>query len=215
MKPVDISKFGRPSTLRLVDFSGGQNTTVSPSLLNDNEAVEATNMSLLQKGTITVRKGRRKRYAVNFGTKPVTGLGGYYKRDGTARLVVSTGENLYADEPYLGTKYDTQEDFASGTVGQHVDIATTPGDMKLAVITPPHNETKVTALSSGTFVNAEYAGGVLKLTKMGEDFFRQDTLDLTIEQRVAAQDLSPVLANGSGTNYAIDSGVVSLSKVVS
>ena len=214
-QPVNLSQFSKSEVVRLVDFSGGQNTTVSPSLLNANEAVEAVNMSLMQKGTITARQGRRKRYNVAFGSVPVTGLGGYYKKDGTSRLVVAAGDKVYADEPYMGTKWTTRQDYETGTVGEQTDVATVSGEMRVNVLAvPPHTETKVTALSSGAYEDAEYAGGALKLTKMGVDFASTLSPNVSIPVRAPAQTFNPVLANGSGTNYAIDTGVVSLSKVV-
>lgn len=96
---------------RIVDFSGGLNTTISGSLLNSNEAQIATDISMEQKGTIRPRRGRTKRYATPFATAPVTGLGVYYKNDGTSRLLMASGSTLYKDSPHMSDRWDTKADF--------------------------------------------------------------------------------------------------------
>jgi hypothetical protein len=96
---------------RVVDFSGGLNTTISGSLLNSNEAQIATDISMEQKGTIRPRRGRKKRYASVFSASPITGLGVYYKNDGTSRLLASAGDSLYSDEPHMATKWTAKADW--------------------------------------------------------------------------------------------------------
>ncbi len=101
----------QPATLRLVDASGGLNTAIAPSLLSDREARVANNVSYDQKGTISPRRGRRKRYTVAFSSSPVVNLGAYYKKDGTARLLMAAGNSMYYDKPHQATKYDTQAEW--------------------------------------------------------------------------------------------------------
>ena len=96
---------------RIVDFSGGLNTTISGSLLNSNEAQVATDISMEQKGTIRPRRGRTKRYNTPFSSEPVTGLGVYYKNDGTSRILTSSGESLYSDAPHMSTRWDVKADW--------------------------------------------------------------------------------------------------------
>lgn len=96
---------------RIVDFSGGLNTTISGSLLNSNEAQVATDISMEQKGTIRPRKGRIKRYPTPFDASPITGLGVYYKNDGTSRLLMSANESLYSDAPHMSTRWDTKAEW--------------------------------------------------------------------------------------------------------
>jgi hypothetical protein len=103
-------------TERIVDFSGGLNTTISGSLLNSNEAQVAKNISMEQKGTIKPRRGRKKRYPTAFSSDPVTGLGVYYKNDGTSRIITSAGSVVYTDAPHMATKWDAKADWErSGT----------------------------------------------------------------------------------------------------
>lgn len=96
---------------RIVDFSGGLNTTISGSLLNSNEAQIARNLSLEQKGTIRPRRGRTHRYSTPFSETPVTGLGAYYKNDGTSRLLMSSGESIFSDAPHMSTKWTEKADW--------------------------------------------------------------------------------------------------------
>lgn len=115
------------------DFSGGLNTTISGSLLNEREAQVAEDISFEQKGTIVPRKGRRKRYSVPFANTPVLGLGQLYKQDGTARLIVATGTNLYSDKPNMATKWSNQEDFdkAGTTKTKYIDTSSSEGNIQL------------------------------------------------------------------------------------
>lgn len=96
---------------RIQDFSGGLNTTISGSLLNPNEAQVANNLSLEQKGTIQPRKGRRRRYTLPFSTGRVTGLGAYYKNDGTSRLLITSNDSIFFDTPHMSTKWNSKADW--------------------------------------------------------------------------------------------------------
>ena len=123
----------KPKVEYIVDFSSGLNTTISPALLNKNEAQLAEDVSFEQKGTIVPRRGRRKRYETPFSTSPVTGIAGYFKSDGTSRLVVATGDKVYADEPHMEYKWTTQADWEQeGTSrGVHVDTASVSGSLRI------------------------------------------------------------------------------------
>lgn len=96
---------------RIVDFSGGLNTTISGSLLNSNEAQVAKDLSLEQKGTLRPRRGRRKRYTTPFTTDSITGIGTYYKNDGTSQLLISAGDAIYSDAPHMSTKWTSKTDW--------------------------------------------------------------------------------------------------------
>lgn len=101
---------------RIIDFSGGLNTTISGSLLNSNEAQVAINTSLEQKGTLKPRRGRAKRYVTPFASTPVTGLGVYYKNDGTSRVLITSNDSVYSDAPHMSTKWAEKADWeAAGT----------------------------------------------------------------------------------------------------
>lgn len=121
------------SVIRLKDFSGGKNSTISPTLLNDNEATEALNVSFEQKGTISPHKGRKQRYGLVFSSSPSTGIGAYYKKDGTSRLLTAAGTEVYADEPHLEKKWDTKADWEQGTLGSRVSTTDVEGDLVLDV----------------------------------------------------------------------------------
>src|SRR5690606_34621269 len=97
--------------VRLADFSGGRNTTISPALLNVNESPTAECISFDQKGTIYPSWGRIKRYEKPFTDRPITGLGEFRKTDGTTRLMIGAGDAVYYDSPNLpwtweGDKFD-------------------------------------------------------------------------------------------------------------
>ena len=106
-KPPEIET----KTLRLADFSMGLNTTISGSLLNNNELQVAEDVSFEQKGTIMPRRGRRKRYEEEFSDSPCCGLGSYYKKDGTTKLLFAAGDKLYSDSPSISVKWDNQSDW--------------------------------------------------------------------------------------------------------
>ena len=127
-KPPEIET----KTLRLADFSMGLNTTISGSLLNNNELQVAEDVSFEQKGTIMPRRGRRKRYEEEFSNSPCCGLGSYYKKDGTTKLLFAAGDKLYSDSPNMSFKWDNQNDWEEPNSKQvNLDSSTTPGDIQI------------------------------------------------------------------------------------
>ena len=201
---------------RVVDFSGGMNNTIHPALLGESESVLIQSHSLDEKGTLTPVRGRRLRYPGVFSSDPTNGIARYVRSDGVSRLLIGSGHKLFTDTPRLVTSFDSLEDWETGDISSAIDSTTQPGTLTIkAPVAGDLSATIGVGLSSGAYDNAEYSGGALKLTKMGVDYSGSLTPNATIPQRVPLQNFSPVLANGSGTNYAIDSGVVSLSKVVS
>lgn len=126
-KPPEIPT----KTIRLNDFSLGLNTTISPSLLNNNELQVARDVSLEQKGTIVPRRGRKKRYATAFSAYPCCGLGAYYKKDGTSRLLIGNHDSLYSDAPHVSYSWNTEEEWeAEGTTKSVLlDTVTTAGNL--------------------------------------------------------------------------------------
>ena len=201
---------------RVVDFSGGMNNTIHPALLGETESILIQSHSLDEKGTLTPIRGRRLRYANPFSGEPINGIARYVRSDGVSRLVIGSGGSIFTDTPRLVTVFDSLEDWESGVSGDAIDLTTTPRTVGIKTPTPEELEFSRNIDLDGTgHTDTEYAGGVLRLTKMGTDFSWSLPSPLTVPQRVPLQNFSSVLANGSGTNYAIDSGVVSLSKVVS
>jgi hypothetical protein len=124
----------KANTEYINDFSGGLNTTISGSLLTEKEAQVAENVSFEQKGTIVPRKGRRKRYSAPFVNEPISGLGQLYKQDGTARLVISAGTNMYSDKPNLSTKWTSKADFdvTGASKTKYIDTTSDETAMSLA-----------------------------------------------------------------------------------
>lgn len=109
---------GVPQTLYFEDFSGGWVTNpASPSLLTAKEAQQADNVSFDQRGRLSPRKGRLKRFAAAFDTAAVTGLGAMFKKDGTSRLIMATGDEVYYDSPHQSNTYTSQAEWqAPGSV---------------------------------------------------------------------------------------------------
>lgn len=110
---------------RIIDFSGGLNTTISGSLLNSNEAQVAINTSLEQKGTLKPRRGRAKRYVTPFASTPVTGLGVYYKNDGTSRVLITSNDSIYSDAPHMSTKWTEKADWEATDTEAYGFLSTT------------------------------------------------------------------------------------------
>ena len=126
---------------RISDFSGGLNTTISRGLLNSNEAVIAQDISYEQKGTIIPRRGIRRRYATPFSVNPCTGAGVYYKKDGTSRLIVATGDSVFADKPHIDFVWDDAPRWQQGVVGGLASVTATPGDLVLSGVATTQTQT--------------------------------------------------------------------------
>jgi hypothetical protein len=164
MAKVDPNKPQEVTTLRVQDFSGGLNTAVSPSLLNANEGQLANNVNFDQKGTVQPQKGRRKRYAADFGASPVVGLGAFYTKAGLANLVIASGTSLYTDQPHMDHIWDTQANWkAAGTVFEGLATADrTTGSLTTEVGGPRVNEVQTVTISGAP------TGGNFKLTFSGQ-----------------------------------------------
>lgn len=130
-KPPEIPT----KTIRLNDFSSGLNTTISATLLEDNELQKAFDASLEQKGTLVPRRGRQKRYASAFSAYPCCGIGAYYKKDGTSRLLIGNHDSLYSDKPHISYSWDTEADWeAEGTTKSTLlETITTAGHLAFKV----------------------------------------------------------------------------------
>lgn len=201
---------------RVVDFSGGMNNTIHPALLGETESALVQSLSLDEKGTLTPTRGRRLRYALPFSAEAVNGIARYVRSDGISRLLIGSGGSLFTDTPRLVTVFDSLEDWESGEPGETIDLTTEPGTM--TVKEPGAGElefSREVSLDEGSFYLMEYFAGDLFLTKMGVNFTYSLPSPLQVPVRVPAVELSPDLDEGSGSNYEVTGGVVSLSKVVS
>lgn len=140
---------------RIIDFSGGLNTTISGSLLSKSEAQVATDISFEQKGTLKPRRGRLKRYANSFTPDPITGLGVYYKNDGTSHLIMAAGDSLYSDTPHMSIKWDVKSEWEQ------------EGSTKLGFAT--------TSLIEGSVTSRKQAWGISARCEDDELWFNLDT----------------------------------------
>lgn len=158
---------------RIMDWSGGMNDAVNPALLGGNESALLENASLDEKGTLFPRKGSRDRYAEIIGDEPVTGLGAYYKSDGTSRLLIGAGTKLYMDNPHAIERFDLYEDFVRGEVRGLASIEKEPGKILNDGEPPPVvTQTTNTAVqwNAGEKVNVVVnPEGSISLAKVGED----------------------------------------------
>jgi hypothetical protein len=119
---------------RLVDQSGGMvDSTVYPTLLNDNEAASLKNCSLDEKGTVKPCKGRSERFASAFdASNACNGIGAFYPDTATSRLVMGAGTKLYKDTPHLINRWTDQADWQeTGAHRCNADTTTTAGDVKV------------------------------------------------------------------------------------
>jgi hypothetical protein len=155
---------GTPVTIRLRDFSGGWNPSDSPSLLSDREAHKADNVSYDQRGTLEPMKGRKKRFAVPFGSASVAGLGALVKKDGTTRLVIAAGDKISYDEPHLDRKWDTQGDWkqAGTSFRGEATADRTAGSLQITAGPARQNEKQTVTISGSP------TGGTFTLTLSGQ-----------------------------------------------
>lgn len=166
-------KIGEIEYERLYDWSGGMNDAVNPVLLKDNESPLLENASLDEKGTLYPRMGSMDRYTEVIGNDPVTGLGAYYKSDGTSRLLIGAGTKLYMDNPHFIERYDLYEDFAEGEVRGLASIEKEPGKI-VNDGEPPPGVTQTTSTAAqwnaGEKINIVVnPGGSISLAKVGKD----------------------------------------------
>ena len=200
-KPPENKSFNE----RLVDFSGGLNTTISGSLLNSNEAQVAINTSLEQKGTIRPRRGRRKRYTEDFAPTAVTGLGVYYKNDGTSRILVTSNDKIYADAPHMSVKWTEKADW-------EIEGTETSG-----YLTTAYKEGSITANQQelGLAGKCEDAtlwyviDGVLSTTTTNPYFEGSKAMEVLIDTgKTSAKAYVPTLSPIDSTKFAVLVGYV-------
>ncbi|MGI6125226.1 MAG: discoidin domain-containing protein, partial [Acetivibrionales bacterium] len=138
----------------------------------------AEDVSFEQKGTIMPRRGRRKRYEEEFSDSPCCGLGSYYKKDGTTKLLFASGDKLYSDSPNMSFKWENQNDWEETNSEQvNLDSSTTPGDIQIkesnqTAPTPIFTRASVAYLEDGTEVEADkprFEGG-----KFGKGVFIEE-----------------------------------------
>ncbi|GAB7387352.1 hypothetical protein BSNK01_11880 [Bacillaceae bacterium] len=128
-KKRTLAKIGEVSYQRIFDWSGGMNDAVQPVLLNDNESPLLQNASLDEKGTLYPRKGSKERYPSKIADSPVTGIGAYYKSDGTSRILIGAGSSIYTDKPHIVEKFDAQADWQRGSVAGFASLTKTAGSV--------------------------------------------------------------------------------------
>jgi hypothetical protein len=129
-KNKNLTTIGDVSYQRLFDWSGGMNDAVDPALLNDNESPIFENAALDQKGTLYPRRGSEERYPTDIASAPVTGIGSYYKSDGTSRLLIGAGSSLYTDKPHVIDVFDAKAEWDLGTVTGLASTSAVVGSVK-------------------------------------------------------------------------------------
>ncbi len=172
-------KIGEMDYERIIDWSGGMNDAVNPALLADNESALLENASLDEKGTLFPRKGSRNRYAAAAGTDPVTGMGAYYKSDGTSRLLIGAGSKLYTDNPHVMDIFNLQDEFETGTVEGMASTTKKPGSVvndgtPADVVQEMDTDAQWNA---GTKEDVVVSGDKVTLAKVGEDIEHKDETD--------------------------------------
>ena len=134
--PIPIPRhipFAPKKVERLSNFSLGLNNKFSPLAIDPKEVQDILNANYDEKGSIKKRKGYLAHYASSFDPNPPRDAFNYRKQDGTSRIVIAAGTNLYYDKPQFVQLYDTQSDWQTvGTQLSNVDTATVPGDIVLS-----------------------------------------------------------------------------------
>jgi len=120
---------------RIDDFSGGWNTA-HPASIGKNDLAIAKNVLFTPEGKVVPRWGMAKRFAIDFDSNPVLGMGALYKSDGTTRLVIATSGKLYYDLPHILFEYDSQTEWENGTA-YNVEMTSAPGSVKLLLPSGP------------------------------------------------------------------------------
>ncbi len=116
-----------------VDRFDGLNTEHAVTI-SETELAKAENVQYTLQDKIKPRPGQSKRFTTDFDTSPVKGMGGYYKSDGTTRLVMAAGTSLYVDTPHVSFAYDSQTDWQKSGVYSNLDTVSSPGDVKMLEI---------------------------------------------------------------------------------
>lgn len=90
---------------RAKEFTGGRNTVVSADDLRPNESPDELNVDGRVVGSLAKRQGYRRWVPSRIGPDPITGLYRYYQQDGTARLMILSGNELweYVGRPDTGS----------------------------------------------------------------------------------------------------------------
>ena len=116
--------------LRIQDLSGGQKTAISSTLLKDKEMQKAENVSFSLRGAIKLREVFKNRYDTTFSSRGIAGLGGFFKTDGTTRLVMAVDDKLYYDKPHYEKRYSEQHEFEEG-ITTYLSLVDPVGSMVL------------------------------------------------------------------------------------
>lgn len=117
---------------RILDFSGGLNTSVHESLIDKSEAQIATNLSYDENGTLSPTKGASS-FATGISTERITSIGRHVLEDGNKLFIASAGDALYSINPDVKVVWDTKAEWDSGT--RLPDIGTTQQIDKLSNLT--------------------------------------------------------------------------------
>jgi hypothetical protein len=114
-----------------IDAFEGLNTD-HPASIAPEELSRADNAMFTLAGRIQPRPGELKRFSSDFDPGAVRGLGGFYKSDGTTRLVMAAGTTLYSDTPHVIFNYQSQVDWTQS--GVYDNTTTTSSGIGLPIL---------------------------------------------------------------------------------
>lgn len=134
--------------IQVDEFSGGVNTLFSQTRLNKNEAVDATNLILIEDGIWDKRWGTAHYGGVTWTARP-DGFTEYRKSDGTRELIVVADGKVWRVDPNAATK--TEITGATFTQGIRVFFKQIANDLYIA------NGTDSLGIYNGTTL-ANFAG---------------------------------------------------------
>jgi hypothetical protein len=98
---LPISGYCADQVYTISSFQGGENSHISQYLIPDNQGTELINVRINdQYGSLSKRE-KLLSYG-NFSNSSITGMHRYYKSDGTAKLIASTGTFLKTGDDDTG-----------------------------------------------------------------------------------------------------------------
>lgn len=115
------------------DFTGGQNEEVADTLLAVSESPRAHNLRLDKQGVLRPVEGKKKVFANDFSSTGVLGLHGYYKSDGTRKLIFAVDDKILESSLKTDIDYDTQAEFETGSSGEFTSTSISPGYLVINV----------------------------------------------------------------------------------
>jgi hypothetical protein len=98
----------------LADFTGGANLRDQPLGLAENECLALVNMYPLAGGALIGRGGQTAFNAIQIDANPIKSLYRFYKQDGSARLLATSGTTVYLGNTAGGTWSSLSAGYSAG-----------------------------------------------------------------------------------------------------